>query len=477
MSPTVATLIDFCAQVVAESCSGVLLPPEIEHVVLDPTGEDRVVSAVGSRGKPLSQSKFVDCVGSIWPGLDRTHQAVLAKRPLNPRASAGEREMRSALAGIDLKTLAQIETCARVALVGGLASLSVRMDFEKVTAGSRRRHYYFVPKPEDATPFANSDGHTLSRASLRDCIIFGLLFPKQISDTQALVGLNTFVSVLTFSAEELSKFLGPVWTQEFYDRELVGFTDAMRKGDFTRTLPDVSGPQFAAMVEEEYPARASVPEDADGERGNYLRIYETELRGRPLAELVEMARTVDDGETLCALCHDPRPQVVIAVMDNPHSALVQARLIASHHHSSLGLEAVLKREDCAGDAVVRQSLLRNSAMQEAGLRRILGAFMLLHLFHAAVGHEAGEHAKGIAKAMFINRYRYSPPEAKVDLIFKTGGRCLDLLRGQPLDAAVVRLMLQREDFTPELRNKLERSSNVPPALKRHMSACLLKRRK
>ena len=49
-------------------------------------------------------------------------------------------------------------------------------------------------------------------------------------------------------------------------------------------------------------------------------MFETELHGLPREERLALARTAS-GETLAALCFDPEPAIVSAVLDNPHASL------------------------------------------------------------------------------------------------------------------------------------------------------------
>src|SRR5207245_11504096 len=106
------------------------------------------------------------------------------------------------------------------------------------------------------------------------------------------------------------------------------------------------------------------PEAADEPAGVRRELYETSLRQLPPEERATRAKLADEPE-LSALCFDPLPAVIHALIDNPRLGLPQARLVASHHRTPAGLEALAARPAVAADAAGRRALLRSPQLSTA----------------------------------------------------------------------------------------------------------------
>src|SRR3989442_1359876 len=72
-----------------------------------------------------------------------------------------------------------------------------------------------------------------------------------------------------------------------------------------------------------------------------------------------VAAQTEDGSNLHALCLDPDPQIIHAVLTNPKTNLTHARMIAMHHRTHVGLDAVARRSEFLSDAQVQRRLLSN----------------------------------------------------------------------------------------------------------------------
>ena len=116
-----------------------------------------------------------------------------------------------------------------------------------------------------------------------------------------------------------------------------------------------------------------------GTDGDYRRIFETTFHDLPRDVRASAAHTAE-GAALSALCFDPDPQVIRAVLENAVCGLQHARLIAAHHGHSAGLFALVERAVFSRDAEVRRLLLRNGQTPDSVLRRILGPLALQQLF-------------------------------------------------------------------------------------------------
>ncbi|MGZ6126292.1 MAG: hypothetical protein ACXWLR_15095, partial [Myxococcales bacterium] len=107
------------------------------------------------------------------------------------------------------------------------------------------------------------------------------------------------------------------------------------------------------------------PEPAEEPSATHRQLYETALRELTAEERATKARAAAEPE-LSALCFDPLPAVIHALLENPRFALPQARLVATHHRTAGGLAAGAGRAACAADAGARRALLRNPQLP-AGL--------------------------------------------------------------------------------------------------------------
>ena len=86
-------------------------------------------------------------------------------------------------------------------------------------------------------------------------------------------------------------------------------------------------------------ADESEPSSTDELAGTGRKLYEAALHDLPAAERAARAKAAEDPE-LSAFCFDPLPAVVHALLENPRFGLVQARLVASHHSTPPGLDAL-----------------------------------------------------------------------------------------------------------------------------------------
>ena len=113
------------------------------------------------------------------------------------------------------------------------------------------------------------------------------------------------------------------------------------------------------------------------------RLYRERFHDLPEGERTKLAAAAN-GADLSALCYDPLPSVIRAVLENPLTGPEQARLIAAHHASSTGLDLLLARADLARDAEVQRRIWRNPQLKslsdpfllpnmETAISRILAA--------------------------------------------------------------------------------------------------------
>ncbi len=96
----------------------------------------------------------------------------------------------------------------------------------------------------------------------------------------------------------------------------------------------------------------------------HRQLFETKLHPMPEDARAALASTAGEPE-LSALCFDPVPSVVRAVMENSRAGLPHARLIAAHHGNAVGLDALGEKPALLQDTEVQRLLLRNQQTCDA----------------------------------------------------------------------------------------------------------------
>ncbi len=211
-----------------------------------------------------------------------------------------------------------------------------------------------------------------------------------------------------------------------------------------------------------------VPEDVpEAALGNYRQLFE--LRLHPLAEdqRVAHARAAED-PVLSALCFDPVPAVIKAVLENARTGLSHARLVARYHRNPVGLEALCARAAFAVDTGVRRWLVRNPQLPASLFRRLWSARRLLELHKVGNDRDVPESTRRAAREVLRQRFASGPAEEKVELILNTEGRALAALIGLPVDGKTASLLCGRTYRSPMLIQNIARWSAAPPALIAHL---------
>ncbi|MDP2274694.1 MAG: hypothetical protein Q8N23_05625 [Archangium sp.] len=175
-----------------------------------------------------------------------------------------------------------------------------------------------------------------------------------------------------------------------------------------------------------------------------------------------------NGAILSALCFDPLPGVIRAVMDNPHAGLEQARLIAMHHHNTTGLEFLFGKPELMRDGQVQRLLWRNPQLNEGQLRRLMQTKRLLEVWKLSVSREATSQTRTNTARLLRTRFATAPAEERVELIFSTEGRALAGLSGLAIDGKTTALLCARSYGSMLLVQNLAHWSATPPALISHL---------
>jgi hypothetical protein len=232
----------------------------------------------------------------------------------------------------------------------------------------------------------------------------------------------------------------------------------------------VSRPAGSASVpapDAESPDSGEEDDEAADAKGIHRKYYESELRKLTSEDRARRAKSAQEPE-LSALCFDPLSTVIQQLLENQRFGLVQARLIAAHHRTPAGLEAVCARAAFAADLGVRRALLRNPMLSAALLRRLYGSRRLLELFKLASSRDLPDRTKGAARELLRSRFAVADADERVEVIVKTEARCLVLLAGLPVDGKTASLLSGRTYSSTIFVQNLARWSVAPGMLVAHL---------
>jgi len=208
------------------------------------------------------------------------------------------------------------------------------------------------------------------------------------------------------------------------------------------------------------PPAAALPAD---DELNYRRLYEARFRDLPQGQREIFARQAS-GSELFALCMDPAPQVIAALLENPTFGLAHARQAASHHHNDRGLEILSRRAALLRDSHVKRRLLQNPHTPDVVLERILAMERLPAIYRASIDRDLPERNRMRVRARLRPCFTRAEPEDRAALILKTEGRCLAYLAGCTFDARTTQVLCNHSAFSTLFIQNLARFSATPPAL-------------
>ncbi len=228
--------------------------------------------------------------------------------------------------------------------------------------------------------------------------------------------------------------------------------------------PPVSGAAEAQVLSED---EGDAPVLDDEPSGSHLKLYREAFHELGADERAHQA-SMERGARLSALCFDPLPAVIHAVLQNPNAGPEQARLIAAHHRNSAGLEWLIVRADLMRDAQVQRMLWRNPQVNEGQLRRLVASKRLLELWKLTVSREATSQTRSSTAKLLRARFATASSEEKIELIFTTEGRSLAGLSGIPVDGKTSALMCGRSYSSQMLVQNIAHWSAAPPALIAHL---------
>lgn len=221
------------------------------------------------------------------------------------------------------------------------------------------------------------------------------------------------------------------------------------------------------VVEPEVPEEADDATVEEPEPTTHRQLFETTLHALTADERCVRAQNAVE-PVLSALCFDPLPTVIQALLENPNTGLTQARLVAKHHRNPVGLEAIAAKAAFAADAGVRRGLLHNPQLPQSLYRRLWSGKRLLEQHKTVISREVPEQTRRVAREVMRQRFSTGPSEEKAELILKTEGRCLGVLVGLPLDSKTTSLLCARTYGSNLFIQNLARWSAAPPQLVAHL---------
>lgn len=202
-----------------------------------------------------------------------------------------------------------------------------------------------------------------------------------------------------------------------------------------------------------------LPAAATGARAR----YEASFRGLNPSGRATKAQNAT-GSDLYALCYDPHPQVVLALLANPAFDTNHARVVAHAHQNASGLELLARDPRMLADVGVQRAYLGNPRLTAALLERVLAAASLtdLHQHATDVGLRA-ELQTTIGDAL-RNRFATAAAEEIADLVYWSDGEALAWGGGAPLSAGTVTRLSQRPITSEGLVRRLATYPGTPRSL-------------
>jgi hypothetical protein len=234
--------------------------------------------------------------------------------------------------------------------------------------------------------------------------------------------------------------------------------------------PETPGPPAESSLAPEPAAPKPVAEEsplAASRTTTHRQLFEQHLHHRALDQRVAQAQVAVEPD-LSAWCFDPTAEVIRALLENPRIGPVQARLIALHHRTTAGLEALGARPAFTSDDGVRRALLQNPLLPPGLYRRLWSSKRLLEQYLVTTSRDAPEQTRTMARDALRASFSQRGGEERVELILTTEGRCLGVLTGLTIDGHTTALLCRRTYVSTLLIQNIGRWSAAPPQLIAHL---------
>jgi hypothetical protein len=242
--------------------------------------------------------------------------------------------------------------------------------------------------------------------------------------------------------------------------------DPMPHGTSIPAEPDAGAEERETWHSSIPPSRSSVPPRSRPpgvDELNYRRLYEMHFRALEPNQRADAARHVHGGD-LYALCLDPAPEVIAAVMDNSHFGLDHARIIALRHKNPQGIEILTRRQEILRDHQVQRRLMQNVQLPESVLERIVRMKPLIEIYRLCVDRELPERNRLRVRSRLGRCFAGAEPEERAALVIKTEGRCLTSLAGATFDGRTSQILCNVSFSSSLFVQNLARFPATPPML-------------
>ena len=252
--------------------------------------------------------------------------------------------------------------------------------------------------------------------------------------------------------------------------QMAGMLDELVALGVVAPEPPPAMPPSPPAPEEIPPAEEVAEEEAPlaaAKAATHRKLFEQHLHQRPVDERVAQARVAVEPD-LSAFCFDPTAEVIRAVLENPRAGGIHARLIAAHHRTVAGLEALGARLAFTNDQGVRRALLQNPLFPPGLYRRLWSSRRLLDQYLVAISREVTEQVRSMARELLRSSFNQRTGEERAELILTTEGRCLASLAGLTIDGHTTALLCRRTYVSTLLIQNIARWSAAPPQLIAHL---------
>lgn len=200
----------------------------------------------------------------------------------------------------------------------------------------------------------------------------------------------------------------------------------------------------------------------------FREIYDKKIRPLPVEQRITIAGR-QKRDTLFALCFDPEPVVIRAVLMNPEVAVSHARVIALNHADPLGLELFREARGFYADSQVEWLLLRNAALPESMAREILATKAVTEIYALWADTVVADCARTIARGVIRERFDAAPPEERAAMIAGTEGEVLGALPGIVLDGRTTMILCSRGTTSTTFVRNLLKMGSCPGVLLGHLA--------
>ena len=212
---------------------------------------------------------------------------------------------------------------------------------------------------------------------------------------------------------------------------------------------------------------AAPAEEPPAATGDYRRTYAERYADLTPEERAKLAAE-GDAATMRALCHDPLPRVITALMENPNFSVNEARIIAREHKSGVGLGLLAHSARMLADPEVRRRMIRNPHVSSQVIATLLRGKPLQSVYQISISHDVPENSRSFARTELRRTFGERSPDEKAALIIKTEGRVLPLIVGVALDGRTIAILVGRSAMSAMLIRNLAQWPTSPPPVLGHL---------